>query len=1003
MQRHWVFLLAAALLGGCDDGDGPADGRGGDAAADAAVRVLDARPVDATPDVAFVVDCDDGDLRTCGTDLGECRPGRQLCAQGLWGPCEDAVSPRAERCNGLDEDCDGRADEGYAIGGRCKFTTDRGLEVDGVFACDSEGDAECRALPDCNADADGDGVNVCQDCDDTNRENYPGNAERCDGRDNDCDGMIDEPFALGRICYAGEGICRRGGASQCDALGGDTGCDAVPGAPDPLGERCGDDEDNDCDGQTDEGFDLGQRCVAGVGACQRAGVFACAEDGRGVRCSVEAGEPAAERCGDGVDDDCDGRVDEGFEVGADCVIGEGACARRGRLVCGADGAAVICDAMGAQPAVETCGDGRDDDCDGRVDEGFEVGAACSVGAGRCARSGVVVCAAGGADVECSATSGDPVDEICGNGGDDDCDGVVDEGFAVGGACAVGVGACQRSGRTVCTAAGDATTCSAQAGAPGVERCNTLDDDCDGQTDEGYALGQACAAGEGECRNTGGLVCALDGGSAVCDALPLPPVAELCDTRDNDCDGATDEAFPQLGEACDSPDPDQCARGYWGCDLRTGDVACFDDLPSPEVCNYLDDDCDGEVDNGIDIFSDPENCGACGEVCPAPNGSCRAGVCYRNYWVSAEGGSDAEGDGSRQLPWRTLTHAASQVRGPRATIHVLAGTYSATMHPEEFERFPVPWPDAVEIVGEGNPLEVIVDVDHRGAAFSLANDRDAANRLERMRILRGGQPRSNVPALQIVRSQLTLVDVTFEDAEALNAGAVMENLESDVTVEHCTFLRNRSTASLGVLRHGVSGRLVVSRSLFRLNDAGIPGDASGVVQAIDTEIEVSNSAFVENTGNGVLVSFRDGDATVVNNTFAGNGGAGLYVRDVSHAVAYNNVFAFNGRYGIVQLGADPGTVDAVVANLFFDNGLGAFLRGAVNLADAAAVDAAADAFRDNVEGDPRFISLPSGNTRPLPGSAVVDRADPAFAPAVDQDGRPRPQGPLPDIGAFEAAP
>ena len=54
--------------------------------------------------------------------------------------------------------------------------------------------------------------------------------------------------------------------------------------------------DNDCDGDVDEGHDVGKVCSVGVGACQASGVWVCAADGAGVECTAEAGAPRAETC-----------------------------------------------------------------------------------------------------------------------------------------------------------------------------------------------------------------------------------------------------------------------------------------------------------------------------------------------------------------------------------------------------------------------------------------------------------------------------------------------------------------------------------------------------------------------------------------------------------------------------------------------------------------------------------------------------------------------------------
>jgi hypothetical protein len=114
--------------------------------------------------------------------------------------------------------------------------------------------------------------------------------------------------------------------------------------------------DEDCDGRVDE--DL-QSSVCGVGACRRE-VPNCA-DGRAQRCTP--GDPTPEAC-NGADDDCDGTVDE--EAGGE-VCGVGACQRRSDCAGGAVGACTP-----GEPTPEACND-VDDDCDGQADEGFRAG------------------------------------------------------------------------------------------------------------------------------------------------------------------------------------------------------------------------------------------------------------------------------------------------------------------------------------------------------------------------------------------------------------------------------------------------------------------------------------------------------------------------------------------------------------------------------------------------------------------------------------------------------
>ncbi|MBI5509597.1 MAG: putative metal-binding motif-containing protein [Deltaproteobacteria bacterium] len=177
-------------------------------------------------------------------------------------------------------------------------------------------------------------------------------------------------------------------------------------------------------------------------------------------------------------------------------------------------------------AVELC-DGVDNNCDGLSDEGFPMlGKLCPAGEGLCGR---YQCDTAGTGVSCAAVNTQPSPEIC-DGDDNDCDGQIDEGFTLTQSCAAGVGECHRTGVTVCNAAHNGVECSVIGGAPQPEICDNRDNNCDGQVDEGVT--ESCL----DCH--GNVI-----GARSCSAGVLggcPAVIEICDGIDNDCDGQIDD-------------------------------------------------------------------------------------------------------------------------------------------------------------------------------------------------------------------------------------------------------------------------------------------------------------------------------------------------------------------------------------------------------------------------------------------------------------------------------
>jgi Notch 1 len=372
--------------------------------------------------------------------------------------------------------------------------------------------------------------------------------EVCDGLDNDCDGLVD--------------------AADGDVTG--------------TGEACVcDDDELACD----NGPRFGQ-CRTGVTACT-AGTITC----------HGTGTPSGEVC-DGLDNNCNNVIDDNPSgTGGTCDGQDSDQCNEGQIVC-QDGALACSDTSG--PNLETCNN-VDDNCNGQIDEGDPGGGGqCGSSLGVCT-PGTLHCS-GGTLVCQGGNAGGP--EVC-NGLDDNCNGVPDDSPGdTGQTCgASDTGECSL-GQTICI--GGSLQCAGEVG-PGTERCNNLDDDCDGNPDDSPVdAGQPCGSSIGACE-PGVFACSM--GGLVCTG-GVGPTGEQCNGIDDDCDGVVDNDVAGEGEACGgSSGP--CGGAVTQC--IAGTMECVGGTSGgTEVCNNIDDDCDGLIDDG-DLCS--------GGVCD--NGECAA--------------------------------------------------------------------------------------------------------------------------------------------------------------------------------------------------------------------------------------------------------------------------------------------------------------------------------------------------------------------------------------------
>ena len=647
---------------------------------------------------------------TCG--LSVCTHTVANCVEGTVQVCDAYEGATAEKCNEVDDDCDGEDDEDFPDLGNPCDSDDLDECLMGTWTCTANMQSvEC--------------VN----------ESATDIAEVCDGNDNDCNGEIDELADLGETtCGVGACLhtisnCKDGAAQECNPMEGE-----MPEEADGI--------DNDCDGLVDEDFvgegtlviteitqnpsctpdvegewfevynasaltldlngwelmddeedyhliDAGQPLLMAPGEMLVFGRFADLALNGGVPVDYVYTDFQLNNSVDQINIVLDGLVVDavdydggpGFpdpdgasmslssdaftpllnDVGDSWCVGEEAVAGGcgdlgtpglGNPLCDADddGYSIPggdCDETVAEvnPGMDEICNLVDDNCDGAVDEGFEDYAkACDGDDGDLCANGTWSCAEGGLALECVNEDPAEIIDIC-DGQDNNCDGSVDEDFPLkGDACDGDDSDDCTNGTWTCKGDGTALECVNEEPSGIVDLCDGEDNDCDGAIDEDYPLKDAtCDGSDSDLCLYGTYTCAASGLVVECVNEEPAGVVESCNGEDDDCDDSTDEDFPLKGEACDGADSDQCTKGSWTCKGDGSGVECINESETDivEVCDEVDNDCDGEIDEdwvcclelGTDCGGDIQ---CCSKKC---NVRCCSNTCPEDGWVCV--GNDNE--------------------------------------------------------------------------------------------------------------------------------------------------------------------------------------------------------------------------------------------------------------------------------------------------------------------------------------------------------------------------
>ncbi|HPC92418.1 MAG TPA: MopE-related protein, partial [Myxococcota bacterium] len=618
-------------------------------------------------------------------------------------------------------------------------------------------------------------------------------AETCNNIDDNCDGRVDEDLSQACSVTNVHGTCT--GTETCSA-GNWVGCNAKT----PVAETCNNIDDN-CDGRVDE--DLSRACsiTNGFGTCN--GTETC-NAGNWEGCNAKT--PAAETCNN-IDDDCDGLTDEGLSQACSITNAFGTC--NGTETCNA-GSWVGCNAK--TPIAEICNN-IDDDCDGSTDENLLQ--ACSVTNVHGTCTGTEMCNAGNW-VGCTAKT--PAAEIC-NNIDDNCDGLTDEDL---GTTTCGLGVCHHTVQNCVN--GVPQVCNPFHGRT-TEVCDGLDNDCDGYTDEDLGT---TTCGLGICHHT--VQNCVNGVPQHCDPLEGRMI-EVCDGYDNDCDGYTDEDLGTttcgLGE-CRHTAPN-CLNGVpQTCDPYLG--------MSPEICDGLDNDCDGDTDENL------LNC--------------------QVLWVDQSNIGDPDENGSRLHPFTTIGKALA-VSQDGTVIRVLEGTYPGGLtveHPN------------IRIIGSGTDNTFVSSV--AGATgFYVTGDNVTIQDMK----VSGGRYGLEINGVTNGTFQ-NLTISTLTGATGQDAAGIVLNATSNITLS-------------GLKISGVTGG--VGNHVSCIGCVAPPGQP-GVAVIVDASSSITIS-------DGIFFDLRGGRGGRKSDQYSYWGGAGgravgVWIRNASSSIVVQNTATYNAYGG-----------------------------------------------------------------------------------------------------------
>jgi PKD repeat protein len=408
-----------------------------------------------------------------------------------------------------------------------------------------------------------------------------------------------------------------------------------------------------------------------------------------------------------------------------------------------------------------------------------------------------------------------------------------------------------------------------------------------------------------------------------------------------------------------------------------------------------------------------------------------------YYVDGESGSDLVGNGTQASPWKTISHALSQMSGTGLELRVASGTYDQDLG----ESFPITMKSGISVTGVGDHFTVISGIASE-PVFILPSTSafDSSTVLSELKITDGAAGitvegvggSGTAPFIRDNWITGNTHGIHIDTRNGSRAYPVISNNQIISNTQHGLYLV--STKGVAIAQPTVQGNMITNNG-----GAGVYCYASGAGYPYNNDYGLCsptliNNAIIANTGDGItchtaycggcspwieantiandggwgwgrqhdVTYLQSTQPTFVNNFIYGNASGGAIFNnsvdvygDKDAPIFVNNTIAYNGSYGILH--GYPSIVNNIVWGHTSD------LNAPVSSVSYSVVSQGIYSGQNhNISLNPQFVNVTQGDYHLLSTSPAIDAGD-SFAlhlPDFDFDGDPRVLGSAVDIGADE---